>query len=158
MEQVDTFDLDLSGDVLFIGATPLLSVRSPPPGMSPMFSTPLSAMSGSTRGSGGLATPIYCRAASDWCGGVIGDSGRARFCCCTPQDCSTVAHAKIKVASKSDHVYMQGPKPGQAQQDPCVPFHLLRVPLDKFLEMQKALDVMTAHFVHLMQSRATPTS
>eukprot|EP00978_Attheya_sp_CCMP212_P001647 scaffold3380_cov50-Attheya_sp.AAC.4 len=162
MEQVETFDLDLSVDAPPVGATPLPLVLSLLPGSTfPMFSTPLSACLVQWGGSGGLVTPIYCRAESDWCGGADGGSGRVRFRCRLPEECSTVAHhAKTKVVLKIDHgVYIQGPKSGQARRDLVVPIQLLRVPLGEFLDMHKALDMITAHFVHLLQpSRETSGS
>lgn len=66
MDSVDSFaDLDLSAEAPTSGVTPRSGPRPPSPGTSPLFSTPSSAMSGSTGGGVGGS----CHSYSLWCYG-----------------------------------------------------------------------------------------
>eukprot|EP00978_Attheya_sp_CCMP212_P035712 scaffold157149_cov31-Attheya_sp.AAC.1 len=61
MDLVDSFaDLDLSAEAPTLGVTPRSGLRPPSPGTSPLFSTPSSAMSGSTEYWGVLSLCQWC--------------------------------------------------------------------------------------------------
>jgi hypothetical protein len=60
MDSVDSFaDLDLSAEAPTSGVTPRSGPRPPSPGTSPLFSTPSSAMSGSTGGCWGVLSFLF---------------------------------------------------------------------------------------------------
>eukprot|EP00978_Attheya_sp_CCMP212_P023042 scaffold69736_cov27-Attheya_sp.AAC.1 len=106
MDSVDSFaDLDLSAEAPTSGVMPRSGLRPPSPGTSPLFSTPSSAMSGSTGGIGGLVTPILCGAMADWCGGAIGGSKGGRFCCKEAAKCTIQSHRTQKVALAAYCIY-----------------------------------------------------
>eukprot|EP00978_Attheya_sp_CCMP212_P035926 scaffold159179_cov53-Attheya_sp.AAC.2 len=63
-----------------------------------VFHSPSSDVSGLTGVGVGLVSPIYCRIASELCGGVIGKSAGARFCCKPAELCEMQSHRSVKAA------------------------------------------------------------
>eukprot|EP00978_Attheya_sp_CCMP212_P041840 scaffold245320_cov32-Attheya_sp.AAC.1 len=154
MDLVNSFaGLDLSAEAPTWGVTPRSGLRPPSPGTSPLFSTPSSAMSGSTGGVlGGHVTPILCGATADWCGGAIGGSKGGRFCCKEAAKCTIQSHRTTqKVALASSTLYLQGPRVGQARLEPSIGVEDLpaSMAVKELLSMKKSSEILTVYFTNM---------
>jgi hypothetical protein len=143
-------------DVTPSATRPSVALRSPPgtSGTSfTVFHSPSSDVSGLTGGVGvGLVSPVYCRIASELCGGVIGKSAGERFCCKPAELCEVQSHKSVKAALESDHIYIQGPKANQARLEPALKLSDLPdgMELSELLAMRRGIDVMKVYFKALI--------
>jgi hypothetical protein len=122
MDVVHTFDdLNVSaGNAATSGVMPRPGSRIPSSGgSSPLFPTPLSAVSGLTRGSV-VMSAFLCQLATNYCRGAICSSSGSCFCCKLAKECSIKYHRVSKVHVLLNHLYLQAPRVGQARLEPCL--------------------------------------
>jgi hypothetical protein len=101
--------------------------------VAPLWSTPLSNITGFTGGTIGLSSVslLYCVEVNDFCGGVIKGSRNKRFCGRLRNDRTVQSHKTQKVILYRNHLYIRAPRGDQVMSALLIGIQSTREPAQK---------------------------